>query len=287
MALAYGFSWAYWLPLIAADRTVSPASAASTHFPGLLGPLLAALLVTVLTRGGAGVRDLGSRMLRWRVAARWYLIAASPVAVFAVAAVVVAASGRPLPLLADLGVFSGLPPLTAPVVWLVVFLINGFGEETGWRGFALPRLQESRSPLPATLAVAGVWALWHLPLFFLLQTYQGFSPVALPGFVLGLACGAVVLTWLYNGSGGSVLICAAWHATYNLTVATAAGQGVIAALATAVVMVWAGVLVVLELRARRRGRPSVLGSRRPRPTTAARPHPRTSTASSGRDGGSR
>lgn len=74
------------------------------------------------------------------------------------------------------------------------------------------------------------WALWHLPLFF----------------VLVIICGAVILTWVYNGTGGSVLLVALWHITYNMTSATEAAKGTVAAVVSTFVMVWAVALVLLE-----------------------------------------
>lgn len=68
-----------------------------------------------------------------------------------------------------------------------------------------------------------------------------------------MCCGAVVLSWLFNGSGGSVLIAALWHGTYNLVAATEASQGWIAAVVTTLVMLWAAGLVIMALRASRRG----------------------------------
>ena len=137
--------------------------------------------------------------------------------------------------------------------------INGLGEETGWRGFALPLLQRRYGALVAALLVTPIWALWHLPFFFTISTYRHIAPVAYIGFVFGLACGSIVLTWLYNGTGSSVLACAVWHGAYNITTATTAGTGTVAAVTTSLVVVQAIVLVGLELRARRRGEASVLG----------------------------
>jgi hypothetical protein len=124
----------------------------------------------------------------------------------------------------------------------VLVLIGGLGEETGWRGYLQPTLQRRFGPLAATGIVASVWAGWHLPQFFLIQTYQGFSIAMLPVFLLGMAGGAVVLTWLFNHTR-SILACAVWHGLYNLAGASAAasaGSGVIAA-------------AVVDLRRPRRG----------------------------------
>jgi membrane protease YdiL (CAAX protease family) len=152
-----------------------------------------------------------------------------------------------------------LPAIGVAGVWAVITLLNGVGEETGWRGYAIPHLQRSHSPLVASLILAAFWATWHVPAFFLLETYQGLGPATVPAFFVGLASGAILLTWLYNRSGGSILLVVLWHGTYNLVSGTEAVQGTIAAAVSTAVIVQAAVLVVLELRVQRGGRPSVLG----------------------------
>jgi hypothetical protein len=109
-----------------------------------------------------------------------------------------------------------------------------------------------------------IWALWHLPYFFTISTYRGFAPVGyfVFGFVFGLACGSIVLTWLHNGTGGSILACTVWHGLYNLETGTAAATSTIQAVTSAFVYVLAFLLVALELR--ERGQPSILGPRRGR-----------------------
>lgn len=136
-----------------------------------------------------------------------------------------------------------------------------FGEETGWRGFALPILQRRHGALAAALLITPIWAVWHLPYFFTVTTYRGFAPAGYVGFVFGLGCGSIVLTWLYNGTGGSILACAVWHGLYNLATGTAGSTGTIQAVTSAFIYVQAFLLSGLELRARRRGEPSILGPR--------------------------
>ncbi len=87
------------------------------------------------------------------------------------------------------------------------------------------------------------WALWHAPLFLLLASYGDFSLLTLPGFFIGLAAGAVVLTSLYNHTAGSILVAAMWHAAYNFSAATDAADGIIAAVSTALVIFWAASIV--------------------------------------------
>jgi membrane protease YdiL (CAAX protease family) len=225
--------------------------------------MLAALLVTFNAQGNLGLRDLAKRMVRWRVSLKWWFWAVgSPLLFFGLGAMVVRASTGRWPVLSSLNRFNGLPAISVFEVWALLTLVDGFGEETGWRGFAIPALQKRFSPLVASLAVALFWALWHIPYFFVIPTYKGFSPAAVIGFVIGLTCGSIVLTWLYNRSGESILIVAVWHGTYNLVSGTEAVKGTIAAVVSTLVMLQALLLVVCELRAMQRGLPSVFRANR-------------------------
>jgi uncharacterized protein len=243
--------------------------------PALLGPALAAFAVTAVVWGRAGVRDLRARMARWRMPWRWWAATLSPLAFLVVALAVAAAIGK-LPRGSDFGRYSGLPAIgVVPVA--VVVVLGALGEETGWRGFALPLLQRRYGALAAALRITPIWAVWHLPFFFSVAGYRGFAPVGYVGFVFGLACGSIVLTWLYNGTGGSILACAVWHGLYNLETGTAATTATIQAVTTAFVYVLAFLLVGLELRARRRGEASILGpAEAPHRRPAARRGPRLS-----------
>ena len=249
--LAYAISWAQWLPMLFAGRVVDR-GADPSHFPGLWGPCLAAFTVTALTQGRAGVRDLLRRMFLWRVSPGWYAASLSPLAFGAVALLAMRFLGRPLPDPADFGRMGGIQDLPPWLMFLALIPLNGFSEEVGWRGFALPRLQRRRSALAAAVLLAIPWALWHLPTFRVLESYRGIEPAMLPGFFLGLACGSIVLAWIYNGSGGSLLLVALYHGGLNLMTATLAARDTLAAVVSTCVMVNAGVLVGLEWAARRR-----------------------------------
>jgi membrane protease YdiL (CAAX protease family) len=250
VGLSYALSWGYWLPLILTGQIVR-LGATVTQFPGLLGPMVAAFLVTSVTQGRTGMLDLLRRVLRWRVPARWWLFALGSPAALAGVAVLVMAFG---PAELDLGGFSrmaGLPEWGVVFVWLMFVVVNGLGEETGWRGYALPILRRRHGTLAASILLVPIWAGWHLPLFFLLQSYRDLGLVGLPGFLLGLACGSIVLAWLYESASSSILIAAAWHGTYNLTVATAAGSGKVAAVVSVGVMVGAAAIAWRDRRVNR------------------------------------
>jgi membrane protease YdiL (CAAX protease family) len=254
-------SWGWTIPMVLAGWTIEKGDAWPTHFPALAGPLIAAVAVTAWRTKSASTKALFGRMVAWRAPGRVWLGAISPAIFLALALLVMLVGGQDLPRFADFGLFSGLPAGVLGVV-LLVTLVNGFGEETGWRGFALPELQRRFSPATATLLVAGMWALWHVPYFFVLAAYEDLGGGELVGFALGIVAGAFVLTWLYNRSGGSVLLPVIWHGIYNVVGATAAATGIIAAAVTTLVMVHGFLLIGLEVRARRGGRPTVIGPRR-------------------------
>ncbi len=242
--LAYGLSWAYWLPLVLTGQIVRLGGAVS-QFPALLGPMIAAFAVTAVIDGKPGIRDLLARMFRWRVPVRWWLFAiGSPLALLAIAvAVTTIISGAPD--IADFGRMAGLPERGVLFVWVMFVVINGLGEETGWRGFAIPALRERHGLVAAGLLLVPIWAGWHLPLFFLLQNYRDLGPVGVPGFLIGLACGSVLLAWLYESASSSILIVAVWHGTYNVTSATAGANGTVAAIVSTGVMIIAVVIAWL------------------------------------------
>ena len=191
--LTFLLSWWSW-PFYAVDL------APTAFFP--CGPLVAALVVIGITEGRAGYRDLGARMIRWRVGWTWWLVAVgTPLAVLAVAAAAnVAIWGAPAPVLATMA-WSQLA--LGAAVRFVNPLDGPLGEEPGWRGYALPQLQARRSPLAAGLVLAVFVALWHLPL---VATGQ-LATVALPiTFAITL-----VYVWLFNRTGGSVLMTMVFH----------------------------------------------------------------------------
>ena len=249
--LAYALSWAQWVPLLLTGRIVDRGPD-PTHFPGLFGPCLAAFAVTALTEGRAAVRDLLRRVFLWRVAPMWYVAALSPLAFGGIALVSLGLLGKPLPDPADFGRMGGIADMPPWLLFLALIPLNGFSEEVGWRGFALPRLQRGRSALAASVLLAVPWALWHLPTFRVLASYRGLEPPMYLGFLLGLVCGSIVLAWIYNGSGGSLLLVALYHGALNLMTATLAARDSLAAVVSTCVMLNAGVLVAFEWAARRR-----------------------------------
>jgi membrane protease YdiL (CAAX protease family) len=100
-------------------------------------------------------------------------------------------------------------------IGLLIWLLGALPEEYGWRGFALPRLMESNNPLVASLILGLVWGLWHLPLHFISTTTQYVIPIW--EYVLQTIILAVIYTWLFLGTKGSILIAGLFHAAGNIT----------------------------------------------------------------------
>ena len=238
--LAYAFSWSVEIPLALRARGLIAAHIPwSLHYLAAYGPMMAAIIMTALDSGQEGLRELWGRMFKWRVRPVWWLVALAPLVLYALLALVLRFIPGQEADLAALGQIDFLPNLGVGALF-VWFLTFGLGEETGWRGFALPRLQRGHSAFSATVILWIFWALWHLPLFFYL-----YDATILVGFLLGLLAGAITFTWLYNSTGGSVLLVAVWHAAFNfVTGCLACKSGVAAAVVSTLVMVWAAVVVV-------------------------------------------
>lgn len=226
--LAFGLSWTYWVPVALAGGHWS-------HFPGLLGPLGAAVVVVGVADGRGGLAELGRRMLRSRVAPRWYL--AAVVLVFpAAAGVAVEAAVGDAPSRRALGTMAGLPAIGGLGTFVVVLVVNGYGEEVGWRGHAWPALRDRYGAPRAATVLAVPWALWHVPTFWIDSGLQGFPLLLVPGWLFGLAAGAFVLGWVHDRSAGSLFVVAVWHAVLNMGSATEGTEGWPAILVTATVI---------------------------------------------------
>src|SRR5829696_5180800 len=170
------------------------------------GVLVAALIVVFLTEGVAGLRAMGSRLIRWRVSWIWYAIAlAVPLAVSFVSIGLNTALGAPIPEIAEFTVWYSLPMAIA--INIVNPLNAQLPEEASFRGWAQPTLQTTRTPLAATVLMAIGVTIWHAPLFVMPQF--GSSPIE------ALATVSVTFwyAWLFNHASGSALLTLIAHAT--------------------------------------------------------------------------
>lgn len=226
--LAFAGTWLFWLPL-ALQRETNALGVLPITFPPAVqfvafmlgvwaGPLLAALTVTAAVRGRPGVRQLLRRCVDWRVGFGWYLlITVGFIPLFLLAFSVVYGVNLGAALLAQPSVL-----LSTYVAQLVFSLPTAnIQEEIGWRGVALPRLQQRYGPIVGTLILGTLHSLWHLPALFT----PLLGPTSLPHFAGFLAVGvgtSFVFTWTFNHTRGSVLLAALAHGCLNAAVGLSA-----------------------------------------------------------------
>jgi len=169
-----------------------------------LSPSLIAILVTVIAFGRRGL----SAMFKGRVVGGlnlgWSLVALLLFPVVAAGGLLIHASfGGP-----SLGLRT-----TALIPQVIVILLISLGEEFGWRGFALPRLQERLSALNASLVLGLVWGFWHFPGFLIGTGVPLDMPFTM--FLLWTVLATILMTWVYNNTGGSILSAILMHSAAN------------------------------------------------------------------------
>jgi hypothetical protein len=169
-------------------------------------PTISATILTAVWQGKAGLRELYSRLFRWRFGIQWYAF------IFLV-----------IPFLgwlaARVGGATPVYELTDPV-FAFLFALNllytgPLCEELGWRGYALPRLLGQFNPLAASLILGIFWGVWHLPSFYISSVVQ--SSLSLPAFLLFGLFTSILMTWIFQHTGGSVLAAVLFHYTINVS----------------------------------------------------------------------
>ena len=219
--LAYMISWVIWTPLVVYYyRSPFPVSLAETPvsliilaFLGFFGPTFSALIMAGFEGGSNGIKKLLSGWRLWRVGIRWYLaILVSQIVIQLVATQLY------------ISFFDASPEITWSA-WYGVFpmflraaLIGGaIAEETGWRGYALPRLMKTKSALTSGIIIGLIWGAWHLPISLIpgANFPVPLNPVLFIVFLLNAIFISVVMTWLFNNTRGSIFICYLYHVLLN------------------------------------------------------------------------
>jgi membrane protease YdiL (CAAX protease family) len=219
--MAYAFSWLVWSPWLLSEAGVGllpyklgpQAAGLLVAAAILLGPTLSAFIMTALTEGRPGIRRLLGRYVLWRVGLRWYVFALIGIpAIFVLGTI--AFSGD----LPNFGALGGPSYVLSYLASFVLTFIFGGAllEEPGWRGFALPRLQRLQGPLIGTLILGVLWGLWHMPLF-LSRSWAASSGgggfLGVVWFVVSAILLAIVITWVFNNTQGSLLLAMLVHAS--------------------------------------------------------------------------
>jgi membrane protease YdiL (CAAX protease family) len=218
--MAYAFSWLISIPYVLSSWGIMPAGYNLAFLLFALkayaGPTLAALIMTSLTEGRVGVRRLRHRITQWRAGWRWYVFILVGIPALLLLGIIVQPG-----LLASFQGLTRVLLVSYPVAFVAIFLETGLPEEIGWRGFALPRMQPRYGPLWGTLLLGVLWAFWHL-LYFLTPD-QGGGPgtgfatflTNFPIFLLFVVALAIIFTWVFNHTQGSVFISSLLHTSVD------------------------------------------------------------------------
>jgi len=211
--IAFALAWAVMALPIAQNYGLLP-----NHLPfeillilGSWMPNIAAFIVLglIIKRKG-GIKALLKGWLKWKMHPGWYLLALSPILFGFITILIfqwIYGYSPSTELFADPTAFIGL---------LVLITITGaMGEELGWRGFALPRLQLRMNALSASILLGIIWALWHLPLWF---AGLGFENIPYWAYLLIGVSFSIMVTAACNSSGGSLLIATLFHLFLNVSV---------------------------------------------------------------------
>ena len=216
--LAYALSWLLWVPLaiVSEVRSISetPKELLLLLFVGIWGPTVAGFIMTRVVDGREGVSKLWARYRNWRVGFQWYLVMFFAMPVLLVGGMAIyALQGN------SIGQFEpGAWPL-ALLMALPAVLFGPLGEEGGWRGFALPRLQRKFSAFWSSIILGIVHTFWHAPMFWL----PGGTPivdgnvtlVGVVSFLSVVTIGTFIYTWVFNNTRGSMLLAVLLHLSFN------------------------------------------------------------------------
>lgn len=210
--LSYAFTWA--VALIAMQMKNFNGQS-PIGFIMLLGPTVSAFAISAIVGGKAGIKKLLSGFTRWKFSPLWILATLSLTLIPLLVAVGYMLAGNPV---------KGIAPGTSLAFLLLnalyTLLFGPLAEETGWRGFALPRLQKKYNALLSSLILGVIWAFWHLPFYFI---SGGGAGIPFPIYVVLVTTIAIFITWIYNNTKGNLALCMLAHFCFNFNSAFLVG----------------------------------------------------------------
>ncbi len=207
--ITFLFSWSFWLPQVLFSQGYITMQNPLWGL-GSFGPSIAGVMIIAIIAGKKGLKGLWFRLLDWRVKFKWYaFIILFPPVIIIMAFFIHHSGGGTIPSF----ITTESLALLVPTFFLVLVLGGPLNEELGWRGFMLPQILKRVSSLHAALIVGIIWAVWHLPLFWI----SGASQEGIPaGWVLlQIIALSFIFTWLHNRTGGSLIIPLFFHAALN------------------------------------------------------------------------
>ncbi|NYT00365.1 MAG: CPBP family intramembrane metalloprotease [Methanocellales archaeon] len=213
--IAFGITWLFWIPEALAMRGLLGSSVLvdfllSSNNPAAWGPFVSAFLLTWWNEGSTGVIRLLKRGFDYRFAKVWWipLILIFPL-ICGVGLLLAILAGDAIPEL-----FWLSDPFSIVSYFAIVLLFQGpLQEEFGWRGYALDRIQTRFNALNSSIFLGVIWGLWHIPYFWIGDEVI-YMYTFLPFFLSAILI-TILITWLYNNTGGSILVALIFHAMFN------------------------------------------------------------------------
>lgn len=242
--VTFGFSWLAWLPLvIAGPTTVMP----WYFYVGSMGPALGALAATLVLGAGGGLGAWAHRAFSFTGIGKALAVVIVSITLYVGIGLLVEqmATGS-LERISTVGQTSKLPGASAALVAMVWLLTFGLGEEAGWRGWLMPTLTERFGFTAASLMVAGVWLLWHLPQFIFNPGFRSMG-WAVIGWIIALVAGSFWLGWLAMLGRWSIVPVVLWHGGFDFLTASDLGPSTFPATISTIVMVQAAVVIVVHV----------------------------------------
>lgn len=239
--LSYLITWLLLVPLVLSNYgyiKISP----HWHVLGSFGPIVSAIIITKITYGNNGLEKYFKKFIKYNVGlSRFFIAVFSPFILFIVSLLLVYLLDMPSPKFQIL--FSKDYSFTWIIGSLLSSIAYGFGEEAGWRGFALPLLQKKRSAFMGSLILSVFWAIWHIPMFF--YRFE-FGLIQIIGFFIGLFAGSILLTSIFNSTGGSILMVSLWHMNWNIVniVSLEVSEEIVSLMSTFVIII-AIIIIIL------------------------------------------
>jgi membrane protease YdiL (CAAX protease family) len=217
----YAWSCLFGGTAILLDLSMESASGLVLVMLAAMGPMVTGIAFTYLTRDKEGRRDYWKRVIDFkRIPARWYLVILLFVpALSCLAGFLDAMTGGSGATWGETALNIVTEPAT--IIFSILFAtLFPFIEELGWRGYVLDRLQEKNSALVSSSILGVVWSAWHLPMFFVRDSYQASLGIGTPAFWLFLFSIlplSFAFTWIYNNTGRSTLAVILFHSMANFT----------------------------------------------------------------------
>ncbi len=247
--MAYFFSWIVFVPLALNNHGfifLFPQDAAHArtldlwHAAGGVGPYISAVITLAYFSGKKGLKHYFNSYSLKKLTPTGWLLSFSPLILFSVAFLVGRFVNHEWLSLPRFFISNDLLDSLNFLVWFLPLLTYGFGEEGGWRGYALPQLQSKYSAIRATIFLTIGWLGWHIPTFF--YRYHLSGPM-LVGFILGLFAGAICMTFLYNFTKGSLLAVSIWHFAFNF-VSMIGTEAIVVATMSSIIMILAAFIMI-------------------------------------------